>query len=341
MDDPIYIFDYLKSMVNSLLELINNKETDIKKLNVQTITISTQTEDIFVPLKPTTVSRHTSMNTEYKSIATQIYPKKNDVSIQSNYSDVIKTVPKVDTGHTNYESKTVPNPSSNRPRVNVPLQTANNKGTAKTLIIGSSVLKGIQTKGLTDTHVCTNRGADINRLIEVVESRDISQYKNIVVHIGGNDFSNGDSLRHIRNNYESLLYLIKDKSDTHSVIMLSSVTPRYGLNVSPVNEVIMDLCEQFNLQFIDHGFSFYDKNGKVNNGLYYTDGIHLSKKGTATFLRDINSYVSILKNQNNAGYCYYCGESGHNAIKCRHGQEIQCFSCGCYGHKQKYCSFYC
>jgi hypothetical protein len=33
--------------------------------------------------------------------------------------------------------------------------------------------------------VCTNRGADINTLINIIERRDFSVYKTIIIHIGG------------------------------------------------------------------------------------------------------------------------------------------------------------
>ena len=63
-----------------------------------------------------------------------------------------------------------------------------------TLLIGSSILKSIKTKGLTNTDICTNRGATIDKLIDILQKKDLSQYKTVIVHIRGNDFHNGDSL---------------------------------------------------------------------------------------------------------------------------------------------------
>jgi hypothetical protein len=35
--------------------------------------------------------------------------------------------------------------------------------------------------------------------------------------------------------------------------------------------------------------------------------------------------------------CDYCGEPGHLHRNCKHGDYVQCHTCGCLGHKQKYC----
>jgi hypothetical protein len=105
----------------------------------------------------------------------------------------------------------------------------------KTLIIGSSILKGIKTRGPINTDVCTNRGVDINTLINIIERRNLSVYKTIIIHIGGNDLNNGYSLDSIYENYQSLLYLLRAKSNMETVLMVSRIPPRYGTNVQPLN----------------------------------------------------------------------------------------------------------
>ena len=63
---------------------------------------------------------------------------------------------------------------------------------------------GSCTKDLTNTDVCINRGATIDKLIDILQKKYLSQYET-VVHISGNDFHNGDSLNVIYEKYESLL----------------------------------------------------------------------------------------------------------------------------------------
>ncbi|CAG2196993.1 unnamed protein product [Mytilus edulis] len=208
------------------------------------------------------------------------------------------------------------------------------------LVIGSSLLKSINTKDLINTRVSTNRGARIIDIINIVKDTDIRQYQSIIVHIGGNDISNGATLNLIHDNYESLLYLLRSKADMNTNIIVSSVPPRKDTDVEPVNKILIDLCDYYNLQYIDHSKCFYDDYGYVKKTLYQRDGIHLTKMGTMVFLQNIDQYVKILKLSSDNDYCQYCGERGHDLNTCRHGKPVSCFSCKSFGHKEKFCDLY-
>ncbi|CAC5378369.1 unnamed protein product [Mytilus coruscus] len=208
------------------------------------------------------------------------------------------------------------------------------------LVIGSSLLKSINTKDLNNTSVSTNRGARIVDIINIIKDKDIRQYESIIVHIGGNDISNGATLNLIQENYESLLYLLRSKADMNTNIIVSSVPPRKDVDVEPVNKILIDLCDYYNLQYIDHSKCFYDDYGYVKKTLFQRDGIHLTKIGTMVFLQNIDQYVKILKLSPNNDYCQYCGERGHDLNTCRHGKPVSCFSCKSFGHKEKFCDLY-
>ncbi|CAG2203566.1 unnamed protein product [Mytilus edulis] len=209
---------------------------------------------------------------------------------------------------------------------NKPIVT--DKGTQVTTCdAGSSLLKSINTKDLINTRVSTNRGARIIDIINIVKDTDIRQYQSIIVHIGGNDISNGATLNLIQENYESLLYLLRSKADMNTNIIVSSVPPRKDTDVEPVNKILIDLCDYYNLQYIDHSKCFYDDYGYVKKTLYQRDGIHLTKMGTMVFLQNIDQYVKILKLSSDNDYCKYCCERGHDLNTYRHGKPVSCFSC--------------
>jgi hypothetical protein len=46
---------------------------------------------------------------------------------------------------------------------------------------------------------------------------------------------------------------------------------------------------------IDHTKVFNDRHGYVKQQLFHPDGIHLSKKGTSTFLHNINTCATIMQ----------------------------------------------
>jgi hypothetical protein len=70
-----------------------------------------------------------------------------------------------------------------------------------------------------------------------------------VVHISGNDFHNGDILNVIYEKYESLLCQLLVMCQHDTVIMVSGIPPRYGVNVDGLNMMLDELCENLNLQF--------------------------------------------------------------------------------------------
>lgn len=329
----------LKEQVTSLKDTI--KLLSQKHQNV-TIAMSTQTPTKSVSKASSTqarsnvISRHTSMNTiSYRSIATQVYKIEEDsVNTTSELAcgEQSTECQKVCTGN---DKLTIPS-INNKPQIKTKPDVKQNN---KTLIMGSSLLKGIRPRGLKNTDVRTNPGANIDRLMFVTKGMDMTPYLTVVLHVGGNDLENGDSLDVISENYESLLLLLRDRCNKNCVIMVSGIPPRKRLNVGPLNDMLRDMCEYLNIQFIDHSCVFTDSNGNVNYKLFSYDKLHLSPTGTAELLKSINRYVNIL-GESNSMYCYCCGEPNHNSTSCKHGQKILCHLCNSYGHKQKFCHLY-
>jgi len=87
--------------------------------------------------------------------------------------------------------------------------------------------------------------------------------------------------------------------------MVSGIPPRYGTNVQPLNMILEDLCDNNNLQFIDHTKVFNDRHGYAKQQLFHPDGIHLSKKGTSTFLHNIYTCATIMQQrETKTWYCF-------------------------------------
>ena len=209
------------------------------------------------------------------------------------------------------------------------------------MYIYSSLLKGIRSKGLRSTDVRTNRGAKIDDITYVISNMDLSPYKTIILHVGGNDLSSGSDLQTINTDYESLLYAIRAESNQDTVIIISGVPPRRNVDVQPLNHLLEELCDYFNLYFVNHYDKFCDQYGNVNSSLFHSDGIHLSQKGTSLFLKNLNSVIPLLKHQENSlNYCRLCGENGHSTSRCRHENALKCFRCFNFGHKEKLCDLY-
>lgn len=216
--------------------------------------------------------------------------------------------------------------------------TSNHYEAQKTLLIGTSILKLVNKRGLSrSVDVSTNRGAIIPKLRKVLFDLDLTKYATIIVHAGGNDLSQGESISDIIYEYERLLNVIISNS-TDINVLISGVTPRRDTDVYPLNDALARFCHQHSLRFIDNYSSVN------NNECMDRDGIHLSRRGTSQLLQNINEATAIFKSNhtmagafNGRSKCGYCGESGHTERRCRHGMPIQCRKCNQYGHKVKFC----
>lgn len=211
----------------------------------------------------------------------------------------------------------------------------------KTLLIGSSILKHIDRRGLLEhVDVKTHRGATVQRLLSHIKRMNIHKYSHVVLHVGGNDASQGSCVESIVQDYEELIkYIYNQNSETE--IFVSGLTPRRDVDVRPLNIEIQDLAHFY-------GYVFFDNYSRVNhsNGCLSSDGVHISKYGTSQLLWNFQQELPIIRQRkmssdqtrNPDRGCYYCGEQGHVSNVCRHEQKVQCWKCGLLGHKSKLCN---
>lgn len=228
-----------------------------------------------------------------------------------------------------------PDPVSTAPAVK---QTCRS---GKTLIIGSSILKLVNKRGLSgDVDVKCIRGGIVPDIGLALLNMDLSTYDTIVVHVGGNDASQGQCVSDIIYEYQRLLNVVFSHNPDINVIV-SELTPRKDVDVRSVNTALKEFCNQCSVSFVEQYATT-----ECQTKFIHWDGIHLTKYGTAHLLKNINAVTSILKDgvnakryssMNNDPLCYYCGETGHVTKVCRHGSPVRCWKCGVTGHKSKMC----
>ena len=178
--------------------------------------------------------------------------------------------------------KKTPNPNNieNRP-------WPNQEQTSQILIIGYSILSGINPKGLKNNVDCRSfSGATISTLMEKIQLYDLKSIQDIVLYIAGNDASQthradtmlGEKVQieYIENRYEQLITHIKDKNPNIN-IYLCSLCPRRDTDVVEVNDVIKQLSETHSCIFVDINKTFYKKHDQLNVHFYKPrDNIHIS-----------------------------------------------------------------
>ena len=168
----------------------------------------------------------------------------------------------------------------------------------KTLLIGSSILKGIRTRGLNpEVEISTNPGADFKRILEKkLRKINLNSYANVIVYIGGNDISNGRSVLEVSKTIEQIVLACKQHN---CKVYLCMICHRKDGDVIPVNDCIKQMSELYGVNYMNIYGAFTFNDGSVATHFYYRDGIYLNNTGTSTLVRSINNVVPIIKKSTN------------------------------------------
>jgi hypothetical protein len=198
----------------------------------------------------------------------------------------------------------------------------------KTLIIGDSVIKGIQQKGLNDKiDIKKCSGAKIKDISNSLDNLDMGPYSNVIIHVGGNDVSGGK--RH-ETSYQELLEITVKLQEQQRRVFLCTVCPRQDVDISQLNRNIRRICQETGAYLIEAYQAFVYGNGDTVEQYFSSDGIHLNMHGSRTLVATINKCIQIIKHkrhvenahvsqssagrerriQQNGIFCCYCGITG-------------------------------
>ncbi|MES9882532.1 MAG: SGNH/GDSL hydrolase family protein [Sedimenticola sp.] len=169
----------------------------------------------------------------------------------------------------------------------------------KTLLIGDSILNGVNEKGLhANVHKRSISGATVNTIINELSMYDLNTFNTVIIHCAGNDAANGTDIELLEERYDQLVRLLKCGNPDNRVL-LCQVAPRGDANMSCVNECISRLADHWkthNVQCIAETHDmFYGKDGVPLARFYNQDSIHLSRSGTKRLLGSMNQHIDLVR----------------------------------------------
>ena len=160
------------------------------------------------------------------------------------------------------------------------------------------------------------------------------------MHIGGNNADNGADVDTFSENYISLLNTLSAKNRR---IIVSGLLPRQSVDLKPYNEILKNICDENDIEFIDNYDSFLLASGEMPHSFFQNDKLHLNISGTRRLLSNINKVVNIVRDSSRAGnpmrfqslrsartvsrstrkvyhpspkYCHICTRRGHSIQEC-------------------------
>ena len=229
------------------------------------------------------------------------------------------------------------------------------------LLLGDSIIKGVNTKGLAnEVHKHSISGGNIHQLIDEINLYDLKVFSTIIIYIGGNNVARGDNPSITEEKYDKLISLIKC-SNRSCKIILCSIAPRTDADVSNFNQAVAKLAMHWRCQNVDYVSSTHDmffKDGKLSTIYFHHDGIHLTASGTKRLLDALNRGFQIVKDFDN---CVFTGKRNMNKANIGSGFHVPqrsnqgqfqagrrpasgrfpliCFGCHRKGHKIADCWF--
>ncbi|MCG7877246.1 MAG: SGNH/GDSL hydrolase family protein, partial [Candidatus Thiodiazotropha endolucinida] len=255
-----------------------------------------------------------------------------------------------------------------------PVNQQDGKSNRSTLIIGDSILHGINMKGLISTaHKHSVSGAKIDNILTDIRRYDLKNFSSIIVYVGGNDFAGGIDPELFEEKYDQLLSYIKKETSNCNVV-LCSICPRKDIDENQnceLNDIIQNLTKDHNCVLADMFNAFHEKDGGVCERFFQFDSVHINPSGIKRFLRVLHDIEFLVKDfdqcshpkkstyrpkrrrydrnflsqrgnvrrnaTNRTTKCDKCGESNHATNSCHHKNQLRCFDCLLYGHKSSRC----
>lgn len=286
----------MNNQIAGLREISRSLQEQLKQINVKIDSLLQRSADMQTIQSPNVVSQaapdcgssqHVTVNSSCTTFDDQGTAPGNDL-----YSDVVKITPSRDT---------------------VPATTSRSKSAServaskKTLLIGDSILKGINQKGLKNNTECHYYpGATIDILCDKIKIFNLTGFSNLVIYVGGNNAAQNSDSEHYSEYFEErleqLIQYIKGVNQ-ECRIYLCNMCPRGDTNVADINDVILRQCRIHNVNHIDTYKGFFDKHNQLRSHFYQVrDNVHLSRAGTRRLLGLISNEIPVV---DNFEYCAY------------------------------------
>ena len=156
------------------------------------------------------------------------------------------------------------------------------------LLLGTSLLRNVDPKKLTNWEIKVKGGATIDDLHKEISTLpEEKAYDKITIVCGSIDLESKDDPEIVLD-YQAL---VASASLRGNCITISSILPRSDKDLQTkrkeVNTKLSEMCDKDGHSFIDNDPFFYLWNGDVNGANLTTDGLHLTKRGIDSLLKNL------------------------------------------------------
>ena len=296
---------YHSRMITSLQEQLSNLTTEVLKLQQQPPVNKTMaTTGKNLPAARERTFSVLSVESERSSIDSADNDDSQDViNVQTPTLPRSKSKPKKLADKQNQDNSQRPQ----RPQKTKPKSKSKTSEPSKgpnTLIIGDSIINGINPKVLKNTVHCNGiSGATVETVREKLAVYDLKNFVDVVIYVGGNDISNGSSVEFVESKYDQLLQYLKGAND-EITITICTVCPRRDADVTDLNDILKTLGEEYNAHVVEVE-DYFCTDGHPVKRYFSNDQIHLSRSGIRRLLDCIEKSTERISLVDNYESCSY------------------------------------
>ncbi|XP_033127404.1 uncharacterized protein LOC117125116 [Anneissia japonica] len=172
-----------------------------------------------------------------------------------------------------------------------------------TLLIGDSIIKHINERGLCNTKFKCMPGAKIREIKENIThviQADPAKFDTIIIHAGTNDCSINDA--HLNNASKDIRDLVQDMKTKapNTKLIISTICPRtdnqkFQERVDKLNNNFKEIATEEDCTIVNNDLTFKMSNNECEQTTLNRSGLHLSKYGTKKLLNNIIPTHCIIK----------------------------------------------
>ncbi|XP_053384722.1 uncharacterized protein LOC128550211 [Mercenaria mercenaria] len=165
----------------------------------------------------------------------------------------------------------------------------------KTLLLGDSIFRDIQAKGLSEnTEIRTISGGKVRQVNARLRQWLVADLGSVVIYIGGNDVASDEKEDSLYRQLEEGIEAVR-RDNPYCEIYICTVCPRTDCNVRELNKLLVKLSENTDVNLIQSYDKFVYGDGSTIQDYYHPDGIHLNKKGTSILVKTIDKSIRIVR----------------------------------------------
>lgn len=176
----------------------------------------------------------------------------------------------------------------------------------ESLIIGDSIIKGINPNGLVNTDVECLTGGTIAKIKDHLhDKKDIQNLQTMIIHVGTNDCTTDNDVDDAVKSYGDMLESITKKAPGVE-IFISTVCPRadedgkHQGRVDKLNSNLKTLGHNHGCKIIDNDRNFKLSNQEPDEGSLNGSKLHLNDHGTRKLLNNFHKAHPIIKKRDTA-----------------------------------------